>query len=162
MQALFDNLLRGEPVWDFCCDHGYLGLSAYRSGYFPEVHFVDQVPHIIQKLKVRFDEKHFREAYPQRAFFWAQSGETVAATAGGTAVIAGVGMHTISDILQGIHEKNSLKFNRLILSSHNYEEKLEQFLETWEPFLRTYKRTSVCEVFENGRNRKLLIFDKIL
>ena len=91
LMAIYENLIQGESVWDFCCDHGYLGISAYRSGYFPEVHFVDQVPHIIQRLQQEFAQKHFDEENSQQAFFWAQSGESLEVPLTGTAVIAGVG-----------------------------------------------------------------------
>jgi tRNA (adenine22-N1)-methyltransferase len=161
MQAVYDHLLPGEPVWDFCCDHGYLGLSAYRSERFPEVHFVDQVPHIIEKLKIRFEQKHQKYEKHQRAYFWAQSGESLTREISGTVVIIGVGTHTITDILRGIHEKNSGLINRYILCTHNYEEKLEAFLNEFEPFKSAHKFTKFCNVSENGRVRKLLIFDKI-
>lgn len=161
MQAIYDHLLPGEPVWDFCCDHGYLGLSAYRSGNFPEVHFVDQVPHIMENLKNRFEQKHQKYEKHQRAYFWSQSGESLQEKVSGTVVIVGVGTYTITDILQGIHEKNSAFIKRYIISTHNYEDKLDAFLEAWEPFKSAHKLTKFCNVPENGRVRKLLIFDKI-
>ncbi len=161
MQAAYDHLIPNEPVWDFCCDHGYLGLSAYRSGRFPEVHFVDQVPHIIEKLKIRFEQKHQKYEQHQRAYFWSQSGESLTHSVSGTVVIIGVGTHTITDIMRGIHEKNSGLITRYILSTHNYEEKLDAFLAEFLPFKSAYKFTKFCNVPENGRVRKLLIFDKI-
>lgn len=160
--TIYENLIHGEPVWDFCCDHGYLGISAYRSGHFPEVHFVDQVPHIIQKLETDFAQKHFDEESSQRAFFWAQSGESIHVPLSGTAVIAGVGTHTIQDILLGLYAKPTVNVSRWILSSHRHEEKLEQFLASWNVFQEQFSLTFVREVVENGRNRKLLIFDKNL
>lgn len=69
MQYVYDHLLTGSPVWDFCCDHGYLGLNAYSSGDFPQIHFVDQVPHIIEKLESRFRKDYFDSQNFQVAFF---------------------------------------------------------------------------------------------
>lgn len=162
MQLIFDYLIHGEPVWDFCCDHGYMGLKAYHSGFFPEVHFVDQVPHIMARLEQSFLAKHLKPEYLQRAFFWAESGENISAPLKGTAIIAGVGAHTTIQILRGLFGREGAQASRFILVPQKDEELLEQELAAWEHFKSLYKIADVTHVREGSRIRKLLIFDKIL
>lgn len=162
MQLIFDFLIPGEPVWDFCCDHGYMGLKAYHSGAFPEVHFVDQVPHIIARLERSFLAKHLKSEYLQRAFFWAESGENISAPLKGTAIIAGVGAHTTLQILRGLFAREGAQASRFILVPQKDEELLEQELGAWDGFKSHYKVAAITHVREGSRIRKLLIFDKIL
>lgn len=161
MQLIYDHLLPGKPVWDFCCDHGYLGLNAYESGLFSEVHFVDQVPHIIEQLQQRFQSEYFREDAGTKAYFHSRPGEDVPVELQGTVVIAGVGAHTIFQILQGLVQKGVLKADRLILGPQRDEEKLLVFLQEMPNF--TYENGArFLSIEERGRDRKLLICDKIL
>ena len=163
MLTICDHLIPGEPVWDFCCDHGYMGLRAYHLGQFPEIHFVDQVPHIIEKLESRFYSKHQKPELPQKVFFWAASGENITVSLQGTAIIAGVGAHTILQILRGLFDRDGgLQASRLIMGPHNDEEFLEETLSSWEEFCLKFKPTVRTQVVEGSRIRKLLIFDKIL
>lgn len=159
MQLIFDLLLPGKPVWDFCCDHGYMGLNAYKSGKFPEVYFVDQVPHIVEQLQTRFQAEFFQEQSLVRAYFFALPGEEIPKTLHGSAIIAGVGAHTIFNILKSLHEKDILQAQRLILSPQRDEKKLLEMLQQMPCF--HYKITNdPCEITERGRVRKLLIYDK--
>lgn len=160
MQLIFDFLVPGEPVWDFCCDHGYMGLNAYESGLFPEVHFVDQVPHIIEQVQQRFQTEHFRENSSARAYFFAVAGEDIPKPLYGSAIIAGVGAYTIFKILESLHERDFLHAKRLILCPQRDDEKLKEDLRKMSNF--SYEMTrDCCEIVERGRGRKLLIFDKI-
>ena len=152
----------GMPVWDFCCDHGYMGLMAYHSGAFPEIHFVDQVPHIIAKLEENFRTKHQREEKPHVVNFWAESGENIPQMLTGTAIIAGVGAHTVIKILRGIYANDRLNAQRLILVPQKKEELLECTLREWNDFQLRYRFVSSTDVVEGHRSRKLLIYDKIL
>lgn len=52
MKCFIEHALKEQPLWDICCDHGYVGIKALESSEFSEVHFVDQVPHIMERLKV--------------------------------------------------------------------------------------------------------------
>ncbi|MGZ3775086.1 MAG: SAM-dependent methyltransferase [Pseudobdellovibrionaceae bacterium] len=159
MQLIFDHLLPGQPVWDFCCDHGYIGLNAYESGLFPEVHFVDQVPHIIQQLQLRFQNEYWQKDSAIQARFLAITGEDVAIPLSGSVIIAGVGAHTIFKILNTLQQKNLLQAQRLILGPQRDEEWLLKMLLEVPGF--HYKRAADhCEIVERGRSRKLLIFDK--
>ncbi|WP_295901469.1 SAM-dependent methyltransferase [uncultured Bdellovibrio sp.] len=159
MQLIYDLLLPGKPVWDFCCDHGYMGLNAYESGLFPEVYFVDKVEHIIAQLKTRFENEYHRVDSPAQAHFLAQQGEEIARPLRGSVVVAGVGAFTIFKIIQSLHEKGHLEAERLILCPQRDEEKLLQFFAGRANF--GYELSNEhYEVVERGRTRKLLIFDK--
>ncbi|KHD89906.1 MAG: SAM-dependent methyltransferase [Bdellovibrio sp. ArHS] len=159
MQLIFDQLLPGQPVWDFCCDHGILGISAYRSGLFPEVYFVDQVASIMDRLRQRFQEKHFDEDSSSRAEFLTSAGEDLDAALKGSVVIAGVGTHTIIKILHTLHSKGLLQADRLILCPQNYEDKLLHFLSETPSFASMFGNQHY-QFVERGRVRKMLILDK--
>lgn len=161
MQTIFDHLLPGKPVWDFCCDHGYMGLNAYESGLFPEVYFVDQVPHIMAQLEQRFQAEYYRPEGTSKAHFLSHAGEDVAQELCGSVVIAGVGAYTIFKIIQGLTEKELLKADRLILGPQRDEEKLLKLLHEL-PHFHYSMPSQELSLLERGRVRKLLIFDKKL
>lgn len=159
MQSIYDLLLPGKPVWDLCCDHGYMGLNAYKSGSFTEVYFVDQVEHIIARLKERFEEEHYRAESPSQAYFLPLRGEDVDRPLKGSVVIAGVGAFTIFKIVQSLHTKGLLQAHRLILCPQRDDQKLKEFFHEEQNFGYTFCNEH-GDVLERGRVRKLLIFDK--
>lgn len=159
LQTIYDHLLPGKPVWDFCCDHGYLGLYAYRMGAFPEVHFVDQVPEIIERLEGRFKAKHLQpESFPSRAFFHVSAAEHLSVPLTGTVVMAGVGSHTILDVLSTQDFRN---VERLILGPQKDEELLLQSLETARGIASSHKLQKNLEIMEKERRRTLLVLDNM-
>jgi tRNA (adenine22-N1)-methyltransferase len=81
LQTIFNSLMLGKPVWDLCCDHGYLGLRCYLSKQFPEVHFVDQVEEIITSLEVKFRENYSDIQNPTKISFIAMAGEKLTSPA---------------------------------------------------------------------------------
>lgn len=143
LQALLDLALPGQPLWDICCDHGLLGLKAIEMGSFPEVHFVDQVPHIIRNLAIRLvDFEPDNEVIECHLC----AGQDIPIPVKGSVVIAGVGAQTILDILTGLFQKGRLQAERLILSPQKDERDFPQafaalFQSDWElgsdPFLIT-------------------------
>ncbi|MGZ3768309.1 MAG: SAM-dependent methyltransferase [Bdellovibrio sp.] len=160
MQLIFDLLLPDKPVWDFCCDHGYMGLNAYESGRFSEIFFVDKVPHIIEQLRSRFLKEYFTVEHKTKTYFLADPGEEILRPLYGTMIVAGVGAHTIYKIVESLHQKNILHADRLILGPQKDEEKLQKMLMRLSEF--NYKTSEkLVEVVERGRSRRLLIFDKI-
>lgn len=53
-----------DQIWDCCCDHGYLGIHLLK--YFseqshkqPQINFIDQVPHITEKLRHKLEQSSF-------------------------------------------------------------------------------------------------------
>lgn len=160
IQFIFDQLLPGKPVWDLCCDHGYLGLQAYRSGLFPEVCFVDQVPTIITALKSKFLNEYPIESQSIKVNFISSPGEEITHEIHGSLVIAGVGAHTIVKILESLCEKGLLRAEKLILSPQRHEHWLEDEILKSDMFC-DYQLMASHELRERGRLRKLLIFQRI-
>ncbi len=158
LQTIFDHLNPRQDVWDFCCDHGYLGGAAYKSQKFANIYFVDQVESIIQKLKTRFDQFVFSENSPSQAYFLCQSGESLTQEITGTISITGVGGLTIYTILSELSQQNNLKAERLILGPHRDNEKLLKLISV-DANLNNYYLKKTTTVIEDGRNRDIFIFD---
>ncbi|MEN0059032.1 MAG: SAM-dependent methyltransferase [Bdellovibrio sp.] len=159
MQLIYDHLLPEHPVWDFCCDHGYMGLNAYASECFSEVHFVDQVPSIISRLQSRFHKEYYQPHHPTQAYFYAQKGEEILSPICGTLVIAGVGALNIYKILCELHQRGVLQTQRMILGPQRDEKKLHDLLRE-KLFSTKQWKLYEHQVMERGRVRKLLILDK--
>jgi len=147
LELLLKQGLEGQDFWDVCCDHGYLGESALKSGRFRQVHFVDSVPHIIQSLKFRLENNEAR--------FLALRAEELAEPLTGTVVLAGVGGFTIIKILQRWEEKNLLRAQRLVLNPLTHVKELEQFLEVWT----SYREVERLFVREREKERQVLVLD---
>lgn len=158
LQIVYTNLLPHMDVWDFCCDHGYLGGAAYKSGVFGNIYFVDPIPSIIRKLEENFQKFLFKEESKSIVYFKMQNGETIDEPVRGTACILGVGAFIIYDILSGLASKELLQAQRLILGPHRDGDKLLTMIKN-NSFLDRYVLTSKKEVIENGRTREFFIFD---
>ncbi len=158
LQFVYSNLLLHQDVWDFCCDHGYLGGAAYKSRQFKNIYFVDPIASIMQKLETNFKRFLFDLENPSSANFRLQSGETIAEPVQGTACILGVGAFIIYDILAALAQNGHLQAQRLILGPHRDSEKLLTMIKNSMLFDR-YDLTLQQEVIENGRKRQFFIFD---
>jgi len=147
-----------QNVWDFCCDHGYLGAEAYKSQNFGDIYFVDQVETIIEHLKNRFHKYSYSETNPSKATFICQSGESINQDVTGTVCITGVGGTTIFQILSGLSANDRLQANRLILGPHRDNEKLLKLMSESVIF-KKYELLKKIAIIENDRQRELFIFD---
>lgn len=144
------------PFWDFCCDHGYIGIHALKSERFSEVHFVDQVPHIIERLQTLFAQSD--KVKPEYKFFFhIASGEDLKTKVEGNCLIAGVGGTTIKVILETLSQKDFLHAKRLLLSPHLDEHILNPFMESLSD---QYKLVEKIEIPEGKRVRPLYIYDR--
>lgn len=158
LQFIYENLLPEKPVWDFCCDHGYLGVQALKSGLFPKVCFVDQVPHIIQNIESVVNQK-FSE-FRTRAHFFASPGEEVDEVVEGSVVVAGVGAFAIFKILRALEDRNLLNASRLILCPQRDEEKfLTMLRDLGEDFNARFSLSGATLLEERARSRIVYIFD---
>lgn len=158
LQFIYENLLPAQPVWDFCCDHGYLGVEALKSGKFPQVYFVDQVPHIVENIEALVTEK-FSE-FRTQAHFIASRGEEIAEVVQGSAVIAGVGAFAICKILDSLQRRNLLQASRLILCPQRDEEKfLTMLRELGDDFNTRFSFTGATLLEERSRSRIVYLFD---
>lgn len=145
LQTIYDALLSQEEVWDVCCDHGLVGLKALQDSEIPFVHFVDQVPHIIEALPEE-----------EKARYYAVPAEELDQSLGGTVVIAGVGAYTILSIVQAWESKGILQAKRLILAPQR-----DPDLVALQP-RPGYKLIRIELVDERGRERFILIYDRIV
>ena len=158
LQAIFDHLPENQALWDFCCDHGYLGQAALEADQrglrnFPAVHFVDSVEHIIASLRARvmpyLDEP--------KAFFHAIPGEAVEGVVEGAVVIAGVGPSTIEKILRAQTQREEFLPQVLILGPQRDPEKLLLSLDFIKEKFDLHKTLTVNE---KGRERKLFMMKR--
>ena len=159
LTVVFDNLVPQLDVWDFCCDHGYLGTAAYKSESFGNVYFVDQVSTIIEKLENQFQKYVFNPKLKTKAHFICQNGEKIQTPVCGNLCITGVGGLTIYEILLGLSENNFLNADRLILGPHRDDPKLLELMRNTANF-KKYELRSNIEVEENERVRHIYIFDR--
>lgn len=160
LQLVYDHLIPDEDVWDFCCDHGYLGGAAYKSLNFKDVYFVDPVPSIMENLKKRFDTFVYNKASRYQAHFLIQKGESISTVVQGNVCIVGVGGLMICEILKSLASQNLLEARRLILGPHRDAEKITDLIAQDELF-KKYKLIQKKDVMENGRKREFFIFDAI-
>ena len=160
LQLIYYHLIPGKPVWDLCCDHGYLGFNAYESGNFPAIYFVDRVPSIMEQLKRRFEEHQDPSDMPStQALFIPQAAEDLEGPLCGNVVIAGVGALTTQKILSRLSKRGNLRAERLLLCPQGADEKLSQVLCEISGFayeLSPDERKTI----ERGRVRKLLILNR--
>lgn len=157
LKLIYDQLLPTKPVWDLCCDHGYLGLYAYESERFTAVHFVDQVPEIIDRLEVTFKEKVMTAANNTSVNFYACAGEDLSRPISGSLVISGVGSYTIFQILKSLQEQSLLKAERLILCPQNDVVSLDELKKL--PDFSYRQNLETLTVIEKDRLRQIYVLD---
>lgn len=158
LQFIYENLLPEMPVWDFCCDHGYLGVEALKSERFTTVYFVDQVPHIVQLLESVVADKFPK--FHSQAKFIAAKGESIEEDVYGNVVIAGVGAFAIIKILRALLKSNHLFATRLILCPQRDEEKFLTMLnELGEEFVDRFSLSGATLLDERDRSRTVYIFN---
>jgi tRNA (adenine22-N1)-methyltransferase len=145
LKTIYDSLLANEDIWDVCCDHGQIGLKALEANLFGKVHFVDQVPHIIDTLPKDSGKAHY----------YAQPAEELSENIQGTAVIAGVGAYTILSIVQAWEAKGILGARRLILAPQRDPDLIALQARPG------YKLSRIELIEERGRDRFILIYDRI-
>lgn len=158
MKIFLQHALKGLPFWDVCCDHGYVGIKALESSEFSEVYFVDQVPHIMQRL-----EALVKQLFPMNLgcnyTFFLLSAQDIDLEVSGNLLIAGVGGVTIERILSSLLAKNKLSARRLLLSPNTDEKILVRYMDD-EIFKKLYTLTSKVMIQEGKRLRVLYIFDQ--
>lgn len=158
LTVIFDQLIPGLPVWDLCCDHGYLGSHAYLRQQFPEVNFVDQVPEIIARLEERFLREIVQPTNPTKPRFIASAGEDLNLEVTGNLVISGVGSYTIFQILKALQAKNLLKAKRLILCPQNDVVKMDEIKKL--PGFSYRQILETLSVNERNRVREIYVLDQ--
>ena len=148
LSLMLGQALPGDDFWDICCDHGLLGAAALKSGRFRSIHFVDRVPHIIEKLRRGLQDQ-------AEAIVHLSSAEDLAVEITGTAVISGVGGHNIVKILESWKSRGNFRAKRLILNPLTHIAPLREYLKTFD----CYREKETLIVRESERDRQILILD---
>jgi tRNA (adenine22-N1)-methyltransferase len=111
LQALLDRCLPEQPLWDLCCDHGYLGLEALRTQRFATVIFNDAVEHVLADLRLRIPATTTTQDWR----IICKPAEDIAESLTGNVVLAGIGGEKIYKILLAHSARGTLNAQRLIL-----------------------------------------------
>lgn len=144
-----------QSIWDICCDHGYLGRAILKDPppQLQELHFLDQVPRIIDRLQFATQQESQEYKIPfhihlhdGRAFQFPQVQVPT------VFCIAGVGFHTVKDIMSAIIAANKRKRELLyfLIGSHKQNFTLRKLLSSqgWRCQLESL-------IHENGHYREL-------
>lgn len=118
-----------------------------KSKHFKKVYFVDSAKHLIDRLKKRALSQSF--LFPLKA-------EELNLNLYGNVVIAGVGAETMERILYSLQGQNHLFAERLILSPHKDEERLDSMN------LYDYQLVLKSSVQERQRVRPVFVFDRLI
>lgn len=119
LESLLARCQPGLPLWDLCCDHGYLGLWALKSGAFPQVMFNDVVPHLLDLIKPKLRETPAARLILGHA-------EDIAEPLTGNVIIAGVGGEKIYKILSSHGARGSLNADNIVVCPEKDAEWLSQ------------------------------------
>ena len=149
LQTILNQALSGGDFWDLCCDHGLLGEHALYSKRFQKIHFVDQVPKIIDSLENRL------KFYARNCsiHFHCMDASKIK-KASGAIVIAGVGDKTMVQIIEGILPSLQLPFS-LTLCPHKNPHRVREYLIEKGFFLEQEE-----VVLERGHFREVLTVSK--
>jgi tRNA (adenine22-N1)-methyltransferase len=151
-----DKTLPGNPFWDLCCDHGYVGLEIFLSKKCSEVHLVDQLPHVMKKLEIFIQDKIEDSS---GLFLHTAKGQNLDSLLTGTVLIAGVGGKTIQTIVQDLLNRNLLDASRLLLSPHTDMKSFEELINSSE-FISKFSFTEKVPLADGGKIKTLFIFDQ--
>lgn len=159
LKTVFENLIPNKDVWDICCDHGLMGITAYKSKKFPTVYFIDQVPSIMEKLKDLFLKYELKNDSESKAVFICTAGEDIKTNVTGTVCITGIGGLNIFKILEGLSKNNFLNADRLILGPHKDNMKLLELIQKSSQLDR-YQLKSEIKVVESNKERSLYVLER--
>ena len=151
LQIIYDCIIPDQPLWDIGCDHGYLGLQAHGDGLCSQVHLVDRSSAVIDELRCRVAQC-WPEGHGRGLRVWRRDAEKEhLPVAGGTVVMAGLGIWTVLRIADRLFPDGPLPAVRLVLACTLKEEQLRVQLR------RRGWRLQHEELFaENGHVRQLL------
>jgi len=117
-QTIVDNY---DHIWDCCCDHGSLGMSLLCERTAPNIHFVDIVPDLINKV-----EQTLQQFFSDSPSTWKTYCMDVAQlplqqyTGKQLVIIAGVGGDLITQFVQSIVQHNpTLEIDFLLCPVHH-------------------------------------------
>ena len=130
---LAESVTAGDTVADIGTDHGYVPMLLMREGRSPRVIMSDISEDSLAKAKETFALAGLSGKVSAGDFRVGDGLETIKAGEVDEVIIAGLGGHTITDILAADEEK-SFSFKRLILQPRKHSGTLRYYLCThgWE------------------------------
>lgn len=157
IQLIYENLLAEQDVWDLCCDHGYLGVAAYKSKKFNDIYFVDRVLAIVNKLESNFLKSVQNADSNSKAFFISEDAKKIKLPVSGNVCISGVGGLSIFNILESMALRKDFAPRQFILGPQRDDIKLLALMEA-HPTLQNYRVNKKIEIIEKNRSRNLFVF----
>ena len=127
--ALADNVIDGDTVADIGTDHGYVPMLLMKNGRSPHVIMTDISDGSLAKARETFAACHLEDSVSESDFRLGDGLQTVIAGEVDEIIIAGLGGHTIKNILADDEEK-SRSFSRLILQPRKHSGTLRYYLYT--------------------------------
>jgi tRNA (adenine22-N1)-methyltransferase len=124
LKRVYNRVQPGGPLWDIGCDHGYLGLHAFRSGLCTEVNLVDQSAEVLRRTQPRVDECRLHGPAGNLRVWHADAASEPLPITHGTVVIAGVGHDTALRIVRNLFSNSPADGVMLVLASAPDEERL--------------------------------------
>lgn len=140
-----------EPfVWDLCCDHGLIGESFFKRSGVQEVHFCDQVPKIIERLK----NKQYSYIPKAELYYHPKPADQIHPSKNSYIILAGIGGETALKILNHLLMVLDCS-SQIVVSTHTkyfwLVSKLRE--QNWEVVKEDY-------VFDKGKFYELLVLKK--
>ena len=127
--ALADKVISGDSVADIGTDHGYVPMLLVRQGRSPHVIMSDISEGSLAKAKETFAASRLEDRVSGSDFRIGDGLRTIAAGEVDEIIIAGLGGHTIKNILAD-DEAKSKSFKRLILQPRKHSGTLRYYLYT--------------------------------
>lgn len=127
--ALADNVIGGHSIADIGTDHGYVPMLLMKQGKTPHVIMSDISEGSLAKAKETFAACGLNDAVSESDFRVGDGLQTIAEGEVDELIIAGLGGHTIKNILAD-DETKSRSFKRLILQPRKHSGTLRYYLHT--------------------------------
>ena len=152
MQRLASYVRPGSIVYDLCCDHGLIGLTAWQLGIIKQLIYVDQSFEALAGLKETLQRQGLGQERSIEVHH-AEAESIIAPKLAADFIIAGVGIQTMMVIIKQIFSQG-LGPHRLILGPQQKSQVLRLFLSH-----ASYRLVAEEVVWEAGRFRELIIIE---
>ena len=149
IKLLVGYIKQDSVLYDLCCDHGNFGILAHKQNKSREIHFVDSVPSIIQRLEVKV-EPHIADDVD--VIFKAEDARKIVVKDNASIILAGVGDHLGAEILSELIDPT--KKHRWIIS-------LQKFNVQTRKILNQFPVKIIADTLfkEKSRYRELIVVE---
>lgn len=148
LQTLYELILdrqrptrRYDQIWDCCCDHGYLGRALLSADCCEQVIFVDQVPHIMDRLADRL-----RTVKSGFQLITGDAGKLpLASEKSQLVILAGVGGEQLVEMLIDLETLNPGASVDYLLCPVNHTRALRQYLHQNPQRFKLFHERILCD-----------------